>query len=128
MCPRSRSPGSISRCGFAVSTVVETNARYLPLAQTLCANEHPKTYMSVIRPVCFCGKMICTECDSPTSGIGCERMHTARTTCPTRLVFPGKYDGSPITNFDRAVSPSEVTPIAFPVSSYATSASVLASM
>ena len=35
----------------------------LPLAQTLCANEHPNTYMSVLRPVCFCGRMIWTESD-----------------------------------------------------------------
>mmetsp|Transcript_10001 Transcript_10001/g.42006 ORF Transcript_10001/g.42006 Transcript_10001/m.42006 type:complete len:226 (+) Transcript_10001:1362-2039(+) len=129
MRPRSSNPGWISRCGFAVSTVVLTNARYFPLAHTLCAHEHPNTYMSVRRPVCFWGKMICTECASPQPGMGCDKMHSARTTWPTRLVFPGKYDGSPTTNLARAVSPSEETPMALPVSgSNSTVASGLLSM
>ena len=79
-----------SAVGLAVSTAVDTNARYLPLAHTLCANEHPNTYMSLCRPVCFCGMMIWTLCASDTLGIGWLRMQMARTTCPTRRTLPGK--------------------------------------
>ena len=73
--------------------------RTLPFAHTLCCDEHAKTYMSVRLLSCFWGMMICTDAASPQLGTGCDKMHSARTTCPTRLVFPGKYEGSPITNW-----------------------------
>ena len=42
-----------------------------------------KTYMSDLRFSCFFGRMICTECESLVSGIGCFMMHIARATLPT---------------------------------------------
>ena len=108
-----------------------------------------KTYMSDLRFSCFFGRMICTECESLVSGIGCFMMHIARATLPTFFTcsffksildtenlcstcisfrshkktmstFSGKYEGSQTTFLHFAVSPSEVTPYALPLSSNST--------
>jgi len=42
------------------------------------------------RPICFCGRMICTLCALFVFGIGCDRMQIARTTRLATRVFPGK--------------------------------------
>ena len=111
-------------------------------------NYKKKTYMSDLRLSCFFGRMICTECESLVSGIGCFMMHIARATLPTFFTcsffkkhfrnrkhvqhmsfcshkktmstFSGKYEGSQTTFLHFAVSPSEVTPYALPLSSNST--------
>jgi len=42
-----------------------------------------QTYMSDLRPSCFCGRMTCAEWESLVSGIGWLIMHIARATFPT---------------------------------------------
>ena len=116
---------------------------------TYMSDNYIKAYMSDLRFSCFFGRMICTECESLVSGIGCFMMHIARATLPTFFTcsffksildtenlcstcisfrshketmstFSGKYDGSQTTFLHFAVSPSEVTPYALPLSSNST--------
>lgn len=126
-----------------------------------------QTYISDLRPSCFCGRMTCAEWESLVSGIGWLIIHIARETLPTlwtwwmnsvrwcggdhtllqfmfsdlghsckpwntwenlahtccyhrNLTLSDRYDGSQTTFLHLAVSPSDVTPMAFPFSSNST--------
>lgn len=105
--------------------------------------------MSDLRPSCFWGRITWPEWESLVFGIGWLIIHIARATFPIfftccgeekiafsigrshndlcllggvilELTLSGRYEGSQTTFLHFAVSPSEVTPMAFPFSSNST--------